>query len=318
MVEQLHAAIGTHHLVNAGRSGLAAIHAKRATVAAIGEDAGRHWRKKADAAHPAVAPRPAAATARVGTNGKAVQPHRKTELQNLRVGQPGIGHVGLHHACAAKAAYQGPRIVEHAARTTAARNGFVILVAGVAEREVVHGALAGRHHAQRSQQGIGDAGGGFHIARHHRGRWKRVEHGAGRDDHIQRLQAPGVQRDVILNQRAKHIQHRRHAHRRGRIEVVALLRAGAGEVDGGAAAGRIHLHGHADLRAVVQGQRECAVLEARDGAAHRFLRVVLHMAHVGLHHGQAELLHHLAKLLHALFVGGNLRFQVGQVLLRVA
>jgi hypothetical protein len=59
-------------------------------------------------------------------------------------------------------------------------------------------------------------------------------------------------------------------------------------------------------------------LSARDGAAHRFLGVVLHVAHVGLHHGQAELLHHLAQLLHALFVGGNLRLQVGQVLLRVA
>ena len=42
------------------------------------------------------------------------------------------------------------------------------------------------------------------------------------------------------------------------------------------------------------------------------------MAHVGLHHVEAELLDHLAQLLHALLVGGDLRLQVGHVLLRVA
>jgi hypothetical protein len=61
-----------------------------------------------------------------------------------------------------------------------------------------------------------------------------------------------------------------------------------------------------------------AVLQARDDTAHRLLGVVLHMAHVGLHHIQAKLVDHLAQLLHAFFVGGNLRLQVGHVLLRVA
>ena len=42
------------------------------------------------------------------------------------------------------------------------------------------------------------------------------------------------------------------------------------------------------------------------------------MNHVGLHHVEPELIDHLAQLLHAFFVGGDLRFQVGQVLLRVA
>ena len=54
-----------------------------------------------------------------------------------------------------------------------------------------------------------------------------------------------------------------------------------------------------------------------DHAAHRLFGVVLHMVHVGQHHVEAEVLDHLAQLLHALFVGGYLRFQVGQVLLRV-
>ena len=42
------------------------------------------------------------------------------------------------------------------------------------------------------------------------------------------------------------------------------------------------------------------------------------MAHIGLHHGEAVLRHHLAELVHALGVCRGLRFQVGDVLGRVA
>jgi hypothetical protein len=42
------------------------------------------------------------------------------------------------------------------------------------------------------------------------------------------------------------------------------------------------------------------------------------MAHIGLHHIQPKVVHHLAQLLHTLLIGGNLGFQVGHVLLRVA
>ena len=41
-----------------------------------------------------------------------------------------------------------------------------------------------------------------------------IEHGAGRDDDLQRLQAARVERDVVVHQRAEHVQHGRHAHRR--------------------------------------------------------------------------------------------------------
>jgi hypothetical protein len=68
-----------------------------------------------------------------------------------------------------------------------------------------------------------------------------------------------------------------------------------------------------DDGAVVQRQLEGAVLQRGDDAAHRLLGVVLHMAHVGRHRLAAELRHHRAQLLHALFVGGDLRAQVGHV-----
>ena len=91
----------------------------------------------------------------------------------------------------------------------------------------------------------------------------------------------------------------------------------------------IDAHRHLDARTVVQikhkGLGQClrcrwgqAWAQQRDGAAHRLFGVVLHMAHIGLHHRQPIVRHHAAQLLHAFFVGGNLGAQVGHVLRRVA
>ena len=55
-----------------------------------------------------------------------------------------------------------------------------------------------------------------------------------------------------------------------------------------------------------------------DHPRHARRGVVLHMAHIGLHHAETVLRHHLAELVHALGVGRGLRFQVGDVLRRVA
>ena len=122
-----------------------------------------------------------------------------------------------------------------------------------------------------------------------------------------------------LDQRAEDVQHRRHAHGRGRVEVVHLLRRGAGEVDLGAAR-RARRRGSPRwiCAPLSSGSVNCAVLQPRDDAAHRLLGVVLHVAHVGLHHVQPELVDHLAQFLHALLVGGDLRLQVGHVLLGIA
>jgi hypothetical protein len=109
---------------------------------------------------------------------------------------------------------------------------------------------------------------------------------------------------------------------RGALKLLVCCRAGARKIHHRAAAGRVDIHCHADVCAVVQLQRERALAHALrqsgDGAAHRFFGVVLHVLHVGLHHRQAELVDHAVEFLHAFFVGGNLSLQVGQVLLRVA
>ena len=71
-------------------------------------------------------------------------------------------------------------------------------------------------------------------------------------------------------------------------------------------------------RALVHLVVELAVVQAVDHAAHALGGIVLHVLHVGLHDRQGEMRHHLAQLLHALFVGGDLRFQVVDVLHRIA
>ena len=61
-----------------------------------------------------------------------------------------------------------------------------------------------------------------------------------------------------------------------------------------------------------------AVGQALEHAAHAFGGIVLDMAHIGLDHVEPEMRDHLLQFRHALFVGGDLRLEVGDVLLRVA
>ena len=53
-----------------------------------------------------------------------------------------------------------------------------------------------------------------------------------RDDDVDRPQAAGVHRDVVVDHDAEHVEHGGARHRLGRVEVGRLLRRGAGEIDG--------------------------------------------------------------------------------------
>ena len=209
-------------------------------------------------------------------------------------------------------------IVQQHTGATATRDGFVVLVLGIAKGEVVHGGLTARHHTQSAKQGIGNAARCFHIACHHRG-WKiGIEHAACWNDHLQRLQATRIQRNVVVHQASEHVQNGCHANSGRRIEVVSLLRTGAREINLCTSTLCIHANRHFDLRTVVQRQCEFAIFQTRDDTAHRFFGIVLHMAHVGLHHFQTKFIDHLAQLLNTFFVGRQLCAQVRHVLLRIA
>ena len=84
--------------------------------------------------------------ARAFSNRKLLQQHREAHFQHFGIGQSAVGHVALYHRGAG----------EVRARTGAARDRLVILVAIVAEGEIVHCPLRRRLRAQRAEQCVGD------------------------------------------------------------------------------------------------------------------------------------------------------------------
>jgi len=103
-----------------------------------------------------------------------------------------------------------------------------------------------------------------------------------------------------------------------RIEVAWLLRAAAAEVDAGALGSRVDLNQNLNPTAIVQRQSECTVMQAAQQTLHRRLGVVLHKTHVSQHGCRADLGFELPELPLAKCIGGNLRREIGPVLLRVA
>ena len=83
-----------------------------------------------------------ALAARAAADREPLQPHREPRLQNLGIGQAAVGHVGLHRA--------RPVMVGTGARSAGDR--LVILVARIAEGEIVHRPLARRQPAGRGEQ----------------------------------------------------------------------------------------------------------------------------------------------------------------------
>ena len=134
------------------------------------------------------------------------------------------------------------------------------------------------------------------------------------------LRQPAFKRNLILDQGAEHVQHGGHGDGARRVEVVRQLPADAGEIDARAAPLGIDRDAAREsLRPLSSAQGEFSVVQRRDHTTHAFLRVVLHVAHVardGLSSRTAP--PSSFELLHALFVGGDLRAQIGQVLRRIA
>ena len=266
--------------VPAERARLAAGQAEGGDAAVAGERGHGHRLTEAEPADAAVAAAPAARAAAARPDPVRLEQHRVAPLQHLGVGEPGVGHLGLHHVGA----------VEAVARARPAGHRLVVLVPVVAERHVVHRPRPLGHHAEGGVERPGDDLGGLHVARRHRGRVLRREHRARRDDHVQRVQAARVERDVVVDQGAEHVQHGRHGHAGRRVEVAGQLRRGPGEVDLGGPVLPVDPDGHPDHRAVVEFVAELAVVQRGDDPPDGLGRVLLHVPHVGVHHVQAEVL----------------------------
>ena len=200
----------------------------------------------------------------------------------------------------------------------AAAHGLVVLVRVVAEDDVVHRPLARREHAEGAVERVGHRLAGLGVPGHDGSRILRRQHGALGNDDVDRLETALVQRNVVVHQGAEDVEHGRAADRRRRVEVGRPLRAGAGEVDGRLALLLVEADLHLDLAALVQRIGELAIRHHVDDAAHLLLRIVLDVAHVGVHHVEAELLDHAVDLADAPVAGGDLRLEIGDVVVRLA
>src|SRR6266446_77342 len=113
----------TPNPVLADLTALAAGKPERTHAAVAGEDRAVHAFEKTDRAANAVAGVPAAPAARALADVEILEQHRIAEFEHFRVGEPGIGHVGVHGVGAGKA---GPG-------RGAGADRLVILVLRVAE-----------------------------------------------------------------------------------------------------------------------------------------------------------------------------------------
>src|SRR6185436_1713262 len=112
----------------------------------------------------------------------------------------------------------------------AAGDGFVVLMHAVAEREIVHRALTGREHTERAVQAIRDDLRGLDVAGDDCSGILRLEHGSRGHDDLDRLETARVHRDLVVHERAEHVEHGGPRDWSRSVEVVRLLRTRAGEV----------------------------------------------------------------------------------------
>ena len=240
---------------------------------------------------------------------ETVQPHRIAQFQHLRVGHPRVGHVRLHRGDA----------VEPGSGAGAAADRFVILPVRVAEQEVVHRRLRAGDRAERTEQRIAGGLRHFRIARHHRRTGPRRKKAAGRNDQLDRFQAAVVQRDIVADQAAEHVQHRGTRDRRRGVEIVVVaLRAGAGEIDARAAPRMIDRDRDPQRRAVIH--RVSNRPPPMRSMTRRTLSSALSITwRIYARHGVPAVLRDDApEFLHAFFVRRDLRLDVGHVHVRAA
>jgi hypothetical protein len=103
--------------------------------------------------------------------------------------------VGVHGVGAGKA---GPG-------RRAGADRLVILIARIAEIEIVHGALRRRHGAERAEQAVGHLLRGLDIAGNNGGGKFRRQHRFFRNDNADRPQAAGIHGNIIVDHDAEHI-----------------------------------------------------------------------------------------------------------------
>ena len=249
-----------------------------------------------------------ALSAGTGTDRELIQAHRQSDFQNLRIGQPTVGHVGLHRA--------SPVMVGPGART--ARNRLIILVPLVAECEIVHRPLAGRQPTGGSEQGVRHNLARFDIAGDDGRRIGGFEHRAVGHDQFDWAEATVVHRYHVIDQRADDIQRRRPHDREWRVEIIIELGAGTGEIERRRPRLFINADDHPDGSAIVHRTFEFAIIEPVEQPPHRLLRVGEDVVHIGRDNLRSVIACRFGECFRAANAGGQLGPKVGDVAILVA
>ena len=195
-----------------------------------------------------------------------------------------------------------------------------------AERDVVHGALAGRRDAvrdglgQRSEQDVDDALGGLDVAAGAGGREFRVDDGAlGRPD-LDRPHQARIEGDVLLDEGAEDIENGRTGDGEVGVDAALGLGRGTAEIDDGPVAPDRDPDGDIDRpvrdAVVVEpvGEDVVAVGDAADGLAQELLGIILDEAGIGPDLPGSEPGHGLLEPRPADLVCGHLGQQVAPAL----
>ena len=189
----------------------------------VGEDHRVHLLQKTCAPPHPITAMMTATPAGPGAHLETLQQHRIPPFQHLRVCQTAVRHMRMNSV--------RPIEIGTSPRPTTQR--FIILIIFIAIDKVIHRSLRCRHHPQRTIQRIRDNLRGFDITGNHRRRILRAQHAIIGKDDLDRLQTALIHRDIIIDQRAEHIQHRRPAHRRRCVEIIGALLAGSGKINRG-------------------------------------------------------------------------------------
>src|SRR5690606_21942688 len=106
-LQQLDGPVGAAHEVATEGARLAAAYSEGAHAAPAGKERAAHRLQEADHAPRAVATAPPAVAARTAADRELLEQHGVSELQDLGVGEPGVGHVHVDGGGAMEAAAVG-------------------------------------------------------------------------------------------------------------------------------------------------------------------------------------------------------------------
>src|SRR5204862_6017593 len=137
--ERLHRTVGAPDERLAALARLSPEEPEGGDAAVIREQRSRESSPELEPPHDAIAAAVPAGAARAAADRELAHQHRERALQDLRIGQPRVGHVGLY----------GVAAVEVRSRSRAARAGLVVLQPLVAEGQAVHGSMGGGENPER-------------------------------------------------------------------------------------------------------------------------------------------------------------------------